>query len=146
MQFSTIIAQEPVKKQLAEMMQSNRLAHALLFLGKEGSGALQLAIAFAQYVVCEKTGGKQSTNQQSGPSLFGEAPTSNIEHPNGCLRPAERDVVLGRCHSAGFSGVPGRPFGNISLKRFATGAGTSAETSPPNAAISLTPLDDTKLT
>ena len=65
------------------MMQSNRLAHALLFLGKEGSGALQLAIAFAQYVVCEKTAGKQSTasNQQSETSLFGEAPTSNIEHP-----------------------------------------------------------------
>jgi DNA polymerase-3 subunit delta' len=75
MQFSTIIAQEPVKKQLAEMMQSNRLAHALLFLGKEGSGALQLAIAFAQYVVCEKTGGKQSavSNQQSESSLFGDA-------------------------------------------------------------------------
>jgi DNA polymerase III subunit delta' len=81
MQFSTIIAQEPVKKQLAEMMQSNRLAHALLFLGKEGSGALQLAIAFAQYVVCEKTGGKQPAvgNQQSESSLFGDLlPAQNL--------------------------------------------------------------------
>jgi DNA polymerase III subunit delta' len=82
MQFSTIIAQEPVKKQLAEMMQSNRLAHALLFLGKEGSGALQLAIAFAQYVVCEKTGGKQlaAGSQQSEVSLFGDSlPALNSE-------------------------------------------------------------------
>src|SRR5438093_11766007 len=30
------------------MVQQNRLSHALLFLGKEGSGALPLAIAFAQ--------------------------------------------------------------------------------------------------
>ncbi len=34
------------------MVQHNRLSHALLFLGKEGSGALQLALAFAQYIVC----------------------------------------------------------------------------------------------
>ena len=75
MQFSSIIAQQNVKHQLAEMMQANRLAHALLFLGKEGSGALQLALAFAQYVVCEKTGGKQSAvgSQQYEASLFGDA-------------------------------------------------------------------------
>ena len=41
-----------VKQHLVEMVQQNRLSHALLFLGKEGSGALPLAIAFAQYVVC----------------------------------------------------------------------------------------------
>jgi len=35
------------------MVQHNRLSHALLFLGKEGSGALQLALAFAQYIVCK---------------------------------------------------------------------------------------------
>lgn len=33
------------------MVEQNRLSHALLFLGKEGSGALPLALAFAQYVV-----------------------------------------------------------------------------------------------
>lgn len=35
------------------MVQHNRLSHALLFLSKEGSGALQLALAFAQYIVCK---------------------------------------------------------------------------------------------
>ncbi|MBL0067044.1 MAG: hypothetical protein IPP39_00585 [Chitinophagaceae bacterium] len=75
MQFANIIGQQPVKQQLAELVQHNRLSHALLFLGKEGSGALSLAIAFAQYVVCEKVNGRQSTvnSQQPGPSLFGEA-------------------------------------------------------------------------
>jgi len=35
------------------MVQHNRLSHALLFLGKEGSGALPLAIHFAQFVVSQ---------------------------------------------------------------------------------------------
>lgn len=57
------------------------MAHALLFLGKEGSGALSLALALAQYVVCEKIS-QQSTvgSQQLGSSLFGEEPeTSNLK-------------------------------------------------------------------
>lgn len=54
MQFKDVIGQEEVKHHLVEMVAHNRLSHALLFLGKEGSGALAMAIAFAQYVVCEK--------------------------------------------------------------------------------------------
>src|SRR5438094_3657570 len=49
-------------------------------------------------------------------------------------------------HSPGFSGVPGRPSGNISTNRFATAAGTRPSTFPPNEAISFTPLEETKLT
>src|SRR5262245_54750232 len=54
MQFSQVIGQTHVKQHLVEMVQHNRLSHALLFLGKEGSGALPLAIALAQFLVCEK--------------------------------------------------------------------------------------------
>jgi DNA polymerase III subunit delta' len=80
MQFSDLIGQPEVKQQLAELVQHNRLSHALLFLGKEGSGALPMALAFAQYVVCEKVNGKH-TAIQAGPSLFGETepPTSNLK-------------------------------------------------------------------
>lgn len=55
------------------MVQQNRISHALLFLGKEGSGALPLAIAFAQYIVCEKVNKKEAA-APAGPSLFGEEP------------------------------------------------------------------------
>jgi DNA polymerase-3 subunit delta' len=74
MQFSDIIGQQEVKQHLIDMVQHNRLSHALLFLGKEGSGALPLALAFAQYITCEKVQGKQSGvgSSQPGPSLFGE--------------------------------------------------------------------------
>ncbi len=70
MLFKDVIGQNEVKQHLAEMVQLNRLSHALLFLGKQGSGALPLALAFAQFVVCEKVNGKSISNQQ-GPSLFG---------------------------------------------------------------------------
>ncbi|HUX84837.1 MAG TPA: hypothetical protein VMV20_06360 [Chitinophagaceae bacterium] len=52
MKFHNLIDQERVGKQLTGMVRQGRLSHALLFLGPEGSGALPLAIAFAQYIVC----------------------------------------------------------------------------------------------
>lgn len=70
--FNEIIGQAPVKKQLAELVQHNRLSHALLFLGKEGSGALSLALAFAQYLVCEKSPFNVTGKQAGVVSLFGE--------------------------------------------------------------------------
>ncbi|MBP6214797.1 MAG: hypothetical protein KA399_01245 [Chitinophagaceae bacterium] len=80
MQFADIIGQQEVKHQLTELVQHNRLSHALLFLGKEGSGSLSLALAFSQYVVCEKVNGK-NTAIQAGPSLFGDPQpqTSNLK-------------------------------------------------------------------
>jgi DNA polymerase-3 subunit delta' len=51
MLFKDVIGLEETKQHLAEMVEHNRLSHALLFLGKEGTGALPLAMAFAQYVV-----------------------------------------------------------------------------------------------
>ena len=73
MQFESVIGQKAIKEQLVQLVQQNRLSHALLFLGKEGCGALSLAQAFAQYIVCDKVNGKQTGNeQQSGPSLFGD--------------------------------------------------------------------------
>jgi DNA polymerase-3 subunit delta' len=51
MLFKDVIGLQDTKQHLAEMVKQNRLSHALLFLGKEGSGALPLAMAFAQYIV-----------------------------------------------------------------------------------------------
>lgn len=79
MQFSKVIGQSELKSHLVEMIQQNRLSHALLFLGKEGSGALGLAIAFAQYILCKKNDLQGGTNEQAGPSLFGEEPVTSIE-------------------------------------------------------------------
>src|SRR5260221_1336729 len=53
MSFAKVIGQAQVKRTLVELVQLNRLSHALLFLGQEGSGALAMALAFSQYIVCE---------------------------------------------------------------------------------------------
>src|SRR4051812_48701565 len=53
MQFSTVINQSQVKQILIYNAKENRVSHAQLFLGAEGSGNLALAIAYAQYLVCE---------------------------------------------------------------------------------------------
>jgi DNA polymerase III subunit delta' len=75
MQFSQVIAQQALKTQLTQMIQQNRLSHALLFLGKEGSGGLPMALAFAQYVTCENNPLQASRKKALPPSaeasLFG---------------------------------------------------------------------------
>ena len=71
MQFSKIMNQREVKQQLVELIQHNRLSHALLFLSKEGGGALSLALALAQYLTCERTA-DQSRQTIASTSLFEE--------------------------------------------------------------------------
>ncbi|RYY90929.1 MAG: hypothetical protein EOO15_00540 [Chitinophagaceae bacterium] len=65
--FRDVIGQSGVKQHLVEMVAQNRLSHALLFLGKEGGGALPLALAFAQYVALLPT-----KDADPGGGLFGE--------------------------------------------------------------------------
>ncbi len=60
MQFSDVIGQQEGKKRLIKSVSENRVSHALLFLGAEGSGNLALATAFAQYLVCENANGEDS--------------------------------------------------------------------------------------
>ena len=76
MPFSSVIGQPQTKQHLVELVHFNRLSHALLLLGQEGSGALPMALAFAQYVVCEKVNGKEASAAPAGASLFGEEPAA----------------------------------------------------------------------
>jgi len=52
MQFSEVLGQTKISSLLREGARSKRIAHAQLFDGKEGSGALALARAYAQYLHC----------------------------------------------------------------------------------------------
>ncbi len=82
MQFENVNGQEEIKKHLVELVQHNRLSHALLFLGKEGSGALSLALAFAQYIVCTTVNPPLKT-ATSSLDLFGssEPPSAGNNDP-----------------------------------------------------------------
>ena len=52
MQFGEIIGQEAIKEQLIQSVSENRVSHAQLFLGPEGSGNFALALAYAQFISC----------------------------------------------------------------------------------------------
>lgn len=52
MYFDQIIGQEHSKKYLLKLIHENRVPHAFLLSGPEGSGKMALAIAFAQYLAC----------------------------------------------------------------------------------------------
>ena len=52
MQFKEIIGQDSIKQQLVQTVAEKRVSHAQLFLSCDGSGALPLAIAYAQYLNC----------------------------------------------------------------------------------------------
>ena len=53
MQFVNVIAHEAEKKHLIHTVQENRISHAQMFLGPAGSGTVPLAIAYAQYILCQ---------------------------------------------------------------------------------------------
>lgn len=53
MQFKDIVGHTEVKERLINSVKEERISHAQLFLGAEGSGNLPMAIAYAQYIACE---------------------------------------------------------------------------------------------
>lgn len=53
MQFKEIVGHTEVKERLINSVKEERISHAQLFLGAEGSGNLPIAIAYAQYIACE---------------------------------------------------------------------------------------------
>lgn len=80
MQFAQVIGQEPLKEKMRGLADQNRISHALLLVAREGTGGLPLALAFAQYLVCEQLNQKQDANE---PSLFGPTaqPTQTAPTP-----------------------------------------------------------------
>ena len=52
MLFSEILGQEHIKSHLTKSADLGRIPHAQLFIGPEGSGTLPMAIAYAQYIIC----------------------------------------------------------------------------------------------
>lgn len=86
MLFKDVIGQKEVKTHLLDLVHHNRLSHALLFLGKEGAGALPLALAFVEYVTLYFSA--QNAGGSAEPSLFGEDPVmETVKH----LSPEEAD-------------------------------------------------------
>ncbi len=77
MLFEEILGQEYIKKHLTQSVDNNRISHAQLFVGPEGSGTLPMAIAYAQYILCSNNQGENNTGNPSCNLKF-----KNFSHPD----------------------------------------------------------------
>lgn len=77
MQFSDILGQDYIKSHLTKSAASGRIPHAQLFVGAEGSGTLPMAIAYAQYILCNNSGEENSGGNEACNLKF-----EGISHPD----------------------------------------------------------------
>ena len=79
MLFSDILGQKHIKNHLTQSVDNGRIPHAQLFVGPEGSGSgtLPMAIAYAQYVLCQNSNGENSGGIDACNLKF-----KNISHPD----------------------------------------------------------------
>ncbi len=77
MLFKNIIGQENIKKHLIQTVANGRVSHAQLFVAPTGSGALPMAIAYAQYILCKNTNGENNTGDKTCNLKF-----EKIAHPD----------------------------------------------------------------
>lgn len=77
MLFSDILGQEHLKNHLAKSVDNGRISHAQLFVGPEGSGTLPMAIAYAQYILCNN---KNLENEEGNEAC--NLKFKNFSHPD----------------------------------------------------------------
>ncbi|MGL2965442.1 ATP-binding protein [Flavobacterium sp. XGLA_31] len=77
MQFSEILGQDYIKNHLISSALSGRIPHAQLFVGPEGSGTLAMAVAYAQFVLCQNVGSENSGGNASCNLKF-----DSLSHPD----------------------------------------------------------------
>lgn len=77
MLFSEILGQEHIKNHLTQSVDNGRIAHAQLFIGPEGSGTLPMAIAYAQYLLCNNSNGENSDGNAACNLKF-----NSMSHPD----------------------------------------------------------------
>jgi len=76
MLLKDVIGQKDTTDHMVQMVQQNRLSHAIMVIGKEGSGALPLALAFASYIVCMPN---TNTVLASNGGMFGDEPEPFVD-------------------------------------------------------------------
>jgi DNA polymerase III subunit delta' len=77
MLFEDILGQEYIKKHLTQSVDNGRIPHAQLFVGPEGCGTLPMAIAYAQYILCNNSNGENNNGIQACNLKF-----NNFSHPD----------------------------------------------------------------
>lgn len=77
MLFKDILGQDHIKNYLITTANAGRIPHAQLFIGPEGSGTLPIAMAYAQYILCNNSDGENTTGNSACNLKF-----EHISHPD----------------------------------------------------------------
>lgn len=77
MLFSEVLGLPHIKNHLITSANRGRVPHAQLFTGNHGSGLLAMAIAYAQYILCNNKG-----QENEGGSAGCNAKFNNLSHPD----------------------------------------------------------------
>ena len=115
MQFSDIIGQNHLKNHLIQSASSNRVPHAQLFIGPDGSGTLPMAIAYAQYLLCknignENTGGNESCNLKFKSLIH---PDLHFVYPVSTTEAVKKNATSDQFADLWRSFLQTQPYGNL---------------------------------
>jgi DNA polymerase-3 subunit delta' len=72
MDFNAVIGHDTLKQQLKSLIENQRVSHALMFTGNEGSGNLAMALAFANELLIQSSADPSAT----------QVKTSKLIHPD----------------------------------------------------------------
>jgi DNA polymerase III subunit delta' len=77
MLFREVIGQDEIKKRLIDNATNNRISHAQLFWGQQGSGTLALTLAYARFIQCRNRQADDACGQCPSCLKF-----NKLEHPD----------------------------------------------------------------
>ena len=86
---SEVIGQQDIWNRLMEMVQENRVPHALMFCGPQGCGKLAVALAFASYLL----GDSPMLRKWEHPDLHFTFPTIKTSEMSGDHTPVSLDFM-----------------------------------------------------
>ena len=81
MKFDKVIGQEEAEARLQQLVEEQRIPHALMFTGPEGCGKMALALAFASFLLGERWNGKSLLANASA-ITNAEAMLAQWQHPD----------------------------------------------------------------
>ncbi len=110
MLFNQIIGQEHIKNHLIDSANKGRIPHAQLFVGKEGSGTLPMAIAYAQYLLCSFSKNKDACNLKCN-SL--QHPDMHFAFPVTTNNNVKKNPVSSLFVNEWINFIKNQPYGNL---------------------------------
>ncbi|MFW5892128.1 MAG: ATP-binding protein [Bacteroidota bacterium] len=93
--FKDVLGQDIIKQKLIENAKKNRVSHAQLFLGSEGSGKMGLALAYARFLCCKNQGIEDACGRCTSCIKFNKLahPDVNFFYPIPSKKQGDRSLI-----------------------------------------------------